>query len=224
MFTIVIPQLKIQEKKQIYQTLDTLCGCDGQDFISITAYVRYTKILTRFRGFLVILLYSVFFCVCVQISSGNCETMESRKICILSRKPRSHVRILKNRTWAITVEWFTLIALIDCHHNWRRWWFLFVISTPSEIIIFHLPSHLCTNIYSLVLTKPLQQHNAFFFFFFACFRISIRIERWMVVLESHYRARCPHNKSTLRIMMVGIAGGLLSLEPSETSAIERWFV
>lgn len=37
----------------------------------------------------------------------------------------------------------------------------------------------------------------------------------MVVLESHYRARCPHNKSALRIMMVGIAGGLLSLEPRE---------
>ena len=43
----------------------------------------------------------------------------------------------------------------------------------------------------------------------------------MVVLESHYRARGPHNKSTLRIMMVAIAGGLLSLEPSEPSVIER---
>ena len=49
-----------------------------------------------------------------------------------------------------------------------------------------------------------------------CFSsFSIRIERWMVVMESHYRARCPHNKSALRITMVGIAGGLLPLEPRE---------
>ena len=104
-------------------------------------------------------------------------------------------------------------ALIDCHNNWRTWLFLFVIPTPGEIMIFHLPSHLCTNVtelqvYSLVLTKPLQQHYAFL-------RFSIRIERWMVVMESHYRARCPHNKSALRITMVGIAGGLLPLEPKE---------
>ena len=37
----------------------------------------------------------------------------------------------------------------------------------------------------------------------------------MVVMESHCRARCPHDKSALHIMMVGIAGGLLSLEPRE---------
>ena len=61
----------------------------------------------------------------------------------------------------------------------------------------------------------------FFFFFFAFFRISIRVERVMVLLESYYRARCPHNKSTLRIMMVGTVGGLLSLEPSEPSVIEK---
>ena len=37
----------------------------------------------------------------------------------------------------------------------------------------------------------------------------------MVVMESHYRARCHNNKSALRITMVGIAGGLLPLEPRE---------
>ena len=34
--------------------------------------------------------------LCVQMSSGNCEAMDSWKICDLSLKPRSHVRIFKS--------------------------------------------------------------------------------------------------------------------------------
>ena len=44
----------------------------------IVHHVRYIKILTRLRGFLVISLYLVWFgFLCAQISSGNCETMKS---------------------------------------------------------------------------------------------------------------------------------------------------
>ena len=49
--------------------------------VGIIAHVRYIKILTRLRGFLVIFLYILFCILCVQVSSGNCETMESWKIC-----------------------------------------------------------------------------------------------------------------------------------------------
>ena len=48
---------------------------------------------------------------------GIARQWSREKFAILSRKPRSHVRILKNRTWAVTVECVTLIALIDCHNN-----------------------------------------------------------------------------------------------------------
>ena len=42
----------------------------------------------------------------VQVSSGNCETVEptsAEKFAILSLKPRSYVRILIYRTWVIVV-------------------------------------------------------------------------------------------------------------------------
>ena len=57
------------------------------------AHVRCIKILTWLRGF-----------VCARVSSGNCETMESWKFATLTLKPRSHVRILKYRTWAISAQ------------------------------------------------------------------------------------------------------------------------
>ena len=47
-----------------------------------------------------------FFCIwfgflCAQVSSGNSETMKSSTICNFTQKPRSHVRILIYRAWAI---------------------------------------------------------------------------------------------------------------------------
>ena len=67
------------------------------------AHVRYIKILTWLRGFLVIFLYLVRFgFLCARVSSGNCETMESWKFGTLTLKPRSHVRILKYRKWTIS--------------------------------------------------------------------------------------------------------------------------
>ena len=67
------------------------------------AHVRYIKILTWLRGFLVIFLYLVRFgFLCARVSSGNCETMESWKFGTLTLRPRSHVRILKYRKWAIS--------------------------------------------------------------------------------------------------------------------------
>ena len=69
------------------------------------AHVRYIKILTWLRGFLVIFLHLVRFgFLCARVSSGNCETMESWKFATLTLKPRSHVRILKYRTWAISAQ------------------------------------------------------------------------------------------------------------------------
>ena len=46
------------------------------------AYVRYIKILTCLQSFLVIFLIIILFgFLCNQVSSGNCETMESWTIC-----------------------------------------------------------------------------------------------------------------------------------------------
>ena len=60
-------------------------------------YVRYIKILTWLQGFLVIFLYLVRFYLC----SSLARQRRSEKFGILSLKPRSHVRILIYRTWAI---------------------------------------------------------------------------------------------------------------------------
>ena len=60
-------------------------------------YVRYIKILTWLQGFLVIFLYLVRFYLC----SSLARQWRSEKFGILSLKPRSHVRILIYRTWAI---------------------------------------------------------------------------------------------------------------------------
>ena len=68
------------------------------------ALVRYVKILTWLRGFLFIFLYLVWFSL-FQVSNGNCETMESWKVAILTIQPQSHVRILIYRTWAICNFW-----------------------------------------------------------------------------------------------------------------------
>ena len=66
------------------------------------AHVRYIKILTWLRGFLVIFLYLFWFSLC---SSLFWELRDKRvdleKFTILALKPRSHVRILIYRTWAI---------------------------------------------------------------------------------------------------------------------------
>ena len=64
--------------------------------VDIIAYVRYIKILTRLRGFLIIFLYILFSILCAQVSSG----WSREKVAILSLKPRSNIRIY--RTWAIS--------------------------------------------------------------------------------------------------------------------------
>ena len=63
------------------------------------AHVRYIKILTWLWGFLAIFLNLVWFSfLCAQVAFRNFETMETA---ILTLKPRSHVRILIYRTWAV---------------------------------------------------------------------------------------------------------------------------
>ena len=64
------------------------------------AHVRYIKILTKVRGFLVIFLYFglVFFVFNSLLVIAT--QWSGKKFAILTLKPRSHVRILY-RTWAI---------------------------------------------------------------------------------------------------------------------------
>ena len=63
-------------------------------------HVRYIKILTKVRGFLVIFLYFglVFFVFNSLLVIAT--QWSGKKFAILTLKPRSHVRILY-RTWAI---------------------------------------------------------------------------------------------------------------------------
>ena len=64
------------------------------------AHVRYIKILTWLRGFLVFFLYLVWFSLCSSLL-GIARQWSREKFAILSLKPRSHVRILMYWTWAI---------------------------------------------------------------------------------------------------------------------------
>ena len=58
---------------------------ENTEFILI-AHVQYIKILTWLRDFLGFFFYIRFGFLCAQVFSGNCETMDSRKICnFLSR-------------------------------------------------------------------------------------------------------------------------------------------
>ena len=67
--------------------------------VGIIAHVRYIKILTRLRGFLVIFLYILFCILCVQSLLWKLwDNGVVKKFAILSLKSRSNVRIY--RTWA----------------------------------------------------------------------------------------------------------------------------
>ena len=68
-----------------------------------------------------------FFCIlfgflCAQVSSGNCETMESWKFAILSVKPRSHVSILIYRSWANRLDLliYDHCNLSSVNKNWFK--------------------------------------------------------------------------------------------------------
>ena len=66
------------------------------------AHVRYIKILTRLRGFLVIFLYLFWFSLCSSLFwELQDKGVDLEKFTILALKPRSRVRILIYRTWAI---------------------------------------------------------------------------------------------------------------------------
>ena len=60
----------------------------------------------RLSGQVSVIKFGLVQCAHVQVSSGNCETVEptsAEKFAILSLKPRSYVRILIYRTWVIVV-------------------------------------------------------------------------------------------------------------------------
>ena len=68
------------------------------------AHVRYVKILTWLRGFLVI--FSIFGLIFFVLNSllKIARQWSREKFAILTLKPRSHVRILINWTWAISAQ------------------------------------------------------------------------------------------------------------------------
>ena len=60
----------------------------------------------RLSGQVSVIKFGLVQCAHVQVSFGNCETVEptsAEKFAILSLKPRSYVRILIYRTWVIVV-------------------------------------------------------------------------------------------------------------------------
>ena len=60
----------------------------------------------RLSGQVSVIKFGLVQCAHVQVSFGNCETVEptsAEKFAILSLKPRSYVRILIYRTWVIMV-------------------------------------------------------------------------------------------------------------------------
>ena len=60
----------------------------------------------RLSGEVSVIKFGLVQCAHVQVSFGNCETVEptsAEKFAILSLKPRSYVRILIYRTWVIVV-------------------------------------------------------------------------------------------------------------------------
>ena len=60
----------------------------------------------RLSGQVSVIKFGLVQCAHVQVSFGNCETVEptsAGKFAILSLKPRSYVRILIYRTWVIVV-------------------------------------------------------------------------------------------------------------------------
>ena len=60
----------------------------------------------RLSGQVSVIIFGLVQCAHVQVSFGNCETVEptsAEKFAILSLKPRSYVRILIYRTWVIVV-------------------------------------------------------------------------------------------------------------------------
>ena len=61
----------------------------------------------RLSGQVSVIKFGLVQCAHVQVSFGNCETVEptsAEKFAILSLKPRSYVRILIYRTWVIVVK------------------------------------------------------------------------------------------------------------------------
>ena len=95
------PQQVLPSKLDACANVTTCCSV-GEGSI---AHVQYIKILAWLRGFLWSFFYIWFGFLCAQVSSGNCETMESWKLCNFDSKikPRSRVRIsrmLIYRTWA----------------------------------------------------------------------------------------------------------------------------
>ena len=64
-------------------------------------HVRYINILTWLRGFQVKLLYLVLFSLYPSLFWELRDKRNLKKFAILTRKPRSHARILIYRTWPI---------------------------------------------------------------------------------------------------------------------------
>ena len=67
----------------------------------LMAYARYTKILTRLRGFRVFFLYLDWFSLCSILFWELQDNGVVKNLQILTLQPQSHVRIFIYRKWAI---------------------------------------------------------------------------------------------------------------------------
>ena len=85
-------QANRKSRKQLFQINWPLIG-----------HVRYINILTWLRGFRVKLLYLVLFSLYSSLFWELRDKRNLKKLTILTRKPRSHVRILIYRTWPINL-------------------------------------------------------------------------------------------------------------------------
>ena len=86
-------------------TLHCQCGRQDDELECSIGHVRYINILTWFRGFQV-KFGVVFFVSKSRLGIEGQKKLE--KVAILTRKPRTHARILIYRTWSVT--WLNLLA------------------------------------------------------------------------------------------------------------------
>ena len=94
------------------------------------AHVQYIKILARLQGFLVVIfMFGLVFFVLKSLL-GIARHWSHEKFAILSLTPRSHVRILIHRTWAIENE-LTNNLNITLHELFKS------LSEYRKLIVIH---------------------------------------------------------------------------------------
>ena len=86
--------------------------------VLLIAHVRYLKILTSLRDFLVIFLYLVYF-FALKLLLAIARQWSREKFAILPTKHRGHVGISLYRTWAIFKGWLRWVKKETWSHSRR---------------------------------------------------------------------------------------------------------